>query len=1225
MAEREWSKKQSEVINHRGSDLIVSAAAGSGKTTVLVERILGLITDEEDPVDIDDILVVTFTNAAATDMKTKIAQEIDRRLSEDPTNGRLSLQSALVSNAIITTIDSFCGYVVKNYFSVIGLEPGYKVGEEEELSIMAEEVLDEVMKEFYAGDDKDFKKLVRAYGKAKGDTNIRDMVKKLCRNSECHTDPSLWLEEITHCYDTDDLEDQPWMKELTGLIKNDLKNAVEESKRGLALCEAEGGPSQYKDNFSADIDMLEKFLEKESYGEMYDYAAKEFSFGRLSGKKGENVDEDLKDKAKKIREAVKKSVSDMTKKYLSLSPAKQKANLKKAKPLVEALSRVSIAYTEKLMAEKKRQKLYGFSDIEHFALDILTHEETNADGTVTCPVACAFGRKFKEVMIDEYQDSNDVQETILSRISLASKGRCKRFMVGDVKQSIYGFRLAKPEIFLEKEAEFSDPSNDKKRIALSENYRSRASVLDSTNAVFESIMKPDTANIDYDEDARLHLGRKDFPVDVMGITKTELLLGYMDDGDGSPDNTGDDGDDDRDNGDDVQEEDVLNPKDIDKLTFEAKMIANRIIKLKELRDEEGKPVFKNSDIAILGRSFKKTADILLRELGNAGIKAHLTRDTGYFSEPEIKNVMTMLEVIDNPLVDIPLYGALVSYFGGMRPDELAKVRVFAVENMPGTRLYDQICRYSEEGEEEKIRRKLADFLRMLDAYRKVSVDTAVRDLIDMLLTDTGYRDFISAKPAGKKRLANLDMLENIAAKYDENTAGGLVRFVRHIRQMRTFDMDYGEADNVSESDDVVRIMTIHKSKGLQFKAVILAGTDAKFSTSDKRAVLKCSEKYGAAIKAVDAARRIKYKNILGDVIDSLADRAQRAEEMRVLYVAMTRAEEKLIICGPVRPEDKRADDGESCAGISNYDIMKANCFAGWIEPVARSRRDLFDIAEYSIKDLETADMERTEKRILNTAAVLELGNTENALTEDVRQRISFEYKYTDDVLLRQKVSVSEVKKPDYEKQMEEEGCDEFIKRERKKYIPKFVSPDQQEEGSHGAAYGTSVHRFMELLDYGALSSGESDYDADLKKMMKNICDEGLMDAEACEAINTGRIARFLRSDLGREMKRAFDEDTLRREAPFVMELPATEIYPDVCTDEAILVQGIIDAYYVREDGIVVVDYKTDRLESEDLFIEKYHRQLELYAKALSKAMEKPVAGMYIYSFGLGKKIEIPAV
>ena len=652
------------------------------------------------------------------------------------------------------------------------------------------------------------------------------------------------------------------------------------------------------------------------------------------------------------------------------------------------------------------------------------------------------------------------------------------------------------------------------------------------------------------------------------------------------------------------------------------MIADRILKLKELRDEEGKPVFKNSDIAILGRSFKKTADILLKELGNAGIKAHLTRDTGYFSEPEIKNVMTMLEVIDNPLVDIPLYGALVSYFGDMKPEEMAKVRIFAAENMPDSRLFDRICQYVHDGEEEKIRRKLGNFLRMLEAYRKASVDTSVRELIDWLLTDTGYRDYISAKPAGKKRLANLDMLENIAAKYDENTAGGLVRFVRHIRQMRTFDMDYGEADNVSETDDVVRIMTIHKSKGLQFKAVILAGTDAAFSSSDKRATLKCSDKYGAAIKAVDTSRRVKYKNILGDVIDLMTDRAQRAEEMRVLYVAMTRAEEKLIISGPVRPADKRLDDSEVCDGISDHDIMKANCFAGWIEPVARSRRDLFDIVEYSTEDLETAETERSENRLFNTAAVLELGNEENSLTDDVRQRISFEYKYAGDVVLRQKVSVSEVKKPDYEKQLEEEGCDEFIKRERKKFIPKFTAEDQPEEASHGAAYGTSVHRFMELLDYGALSSSEADYATDLKKMMKNICDEGLMDEKAAETINTGRIEGFLRSDLGREMKGAFEAGTLRREAPFVMELPATEIYPDVCTDETVLVQGIIDAYYIREDGIVVVDYKTDRLEHENSFKEKYHRQLELYGQALSKTTGLKVAALYIYSFRLGKTIEI---
>ncbi len=1222
MSVREWSENQSAVISHRGSDLIVSAAAGSGKTTVLVERILGLITDEENPVDIDDILVVTFTNAAATDMKTKIANEIDKRLSEDPSNGRLSLQSALVSNAIITTIDSFCGYVVKNYFSVIGLEPGYKVGEEEELSIMAEEVLDATLKEFYAGDDKDFKKLVRAYGKAKGDTTVREMVIKLCKNSECHTKPYAWLAGLADCYDTEDLDDQPWMKELITIIKNDIKNAIEEAKRGEALCDEDCGPSQYKDNFKADIDMLEEFAEKNTYVEMYEYASKDLGFGRLSGKKTENVDDDLKEKAKDIRDAVKKSVSDLTKKYLSLSPAKQKANLRKARPLVEALSRVAIAYSKNLMAEKKRQKLYGFSDIEHFALEILTHEQTDADGTVTCPVACAFGRKFREVMIDEYQDSNDVQETILSRISMASEGRCKRFMVGDVKQSIYGFRLAKPEIFLEKEAEFSDPSNDKRRIALSENYRSRISVLESTNAVFESIMKPNTANIDYDEDAKLYLGKKDFPEDKMGITKTELLLGYMDDDDDTAGDQGEAGDDGIDDEEDVTEDEVLNPKDIDKLTFEAKMIADRILKLKELRNEKGEPVFKNSDIAILGRSFKKTADILLKELGNAGIKAHLTRDTGYFSEPEIKNVMTMLEVIDNPMVDIPLYGALVSYFGDMKPDELAKIRVFAAQNMPGSRLYDQISRYVEEGEEEKIRRKLAAFLQFLGVYRRASVDTAVRELIDALLTDTGYRDYISAKPAGKKRLANLDMLENIAAKYDENTAGGLVRFVRHIRQMRTFDMDYGEADNVSETDDVVRIMTIHKSKGLQFKAVILAGTDAAFSKSDKRAALKCSEKYGAAIKAVDTARRIKYKNILGDVIDLMSDRAQRAEEMRVLYVAMTRAEEKLIIAGPVRPEDKRPDENAHCTGISNHDIMKANSFAGWIEPVARSRRDLFDIVEYTAKDLETADMGRTENRILNTAAVLELGRIENAAAEDIQERISFEYKYSGDVILRQKVSVSEVKKPDYEKQLEEEGTDEFIKQERKKYIPKFAAKDQPEEVSHGAAYGTSVHRFMELLDYGALSAEGSEYDADLKKMMKNICDEGLMDVEACDAINLGRIVSFLRSDLGCEMKKAYEEGTLRREAPFVMELPATEIYPDVRTDETILVQGIIDAYYIREDGIVVVDYKTDRLEHEKSFAEKYHRQLELYGQALSKAMGLKVAALYIYSFRLGKTIEI---
>ncbi|MBR4184078.1 MAG: helicase-exonuclease AddAB subunit AddA [Lachnospiraceae bacterium] len=1215
MAERAWNKKQEEVIKHRGGDLIVSAAAGSGKTAVLVERILGLITDEDDPVDIDDILVVTFTNAAASDMKSKIAKEIDKRLANDPSNGRLSLQSALVQNAIITTIDSFCGYVVKNYFSVAGLEPGYKVGDEEELSIMAEEVMDATMAEFYESKDSDFRKLVRSYGNAKGDDEVRRMVMKLVTNSESHTDPTGWLSHLADCYDVTDLDAQPWMEDLLALVKNTLTTVRSELEKGLEISKAEGGPYHYRENFESDIETVDSLLNAETYPEIYKLISVPKLFMDLNKKRPKDVDEDLKAKAKNIRDGAKAPVEKIRKKFFSVSPARQRSNLKKAKPVVEALSRLAIAYTENMMREKQKRKMYGFSDIEHFALDILTHEEKGEDGSKVNPIACAFGRKFREVMIDEYQDSNDVQETILSRISEASEGHCKRFMVGDVKQSIYGFRLAKPEIFLEKEREYSDPSNDKKRIVLSKNYRSDHDVLDSTNLVFENIMKADIAKIDYDDDARLNQGNFEFDVRRAAFRKTELLLGYMD---AEDEETGEDNDD------TDACDDGSDPADRDKQTFEAKMIADRILKLKALRDENGSPLFKNSDIAILGRSFKKNADVLMRVLAAAGINAHLTRDTGYFSETEVKDIITMLEVIDNPRVDIPLYGALLSPCGRMQPEDVAKVRVFAREKAVKTGLFDEVSLYINEGDDEEVRDLLVSFTDRLQVYRRAAHDTCVRDLIEILIDDNGYREYISAKPAGKRRIANVDMLENLAAKYDESTAGGLFRFVRHIRQMRTYQMDYGEAGNVSEEDDVVRIMTIHKSKGLQFPVVILAGTDSKFSRSDSRAKLKCSEKYGAAISAVNIRKRVKYRNILNELIGEITDRSQKAEEMRVLYVAMTRAEEKLIIVGPVRPEDKRVED-EDTGGITDFEVMSADCYADWIEPVARSRRDLFDIVEYTAGDLKTVEEEGAEKNLFNTASVIALGSSENKFTEEIRQRIEFEYRYLPDIRLRQKVSVSEVKKPDYEKQMYEEGAAELIRTEKKKYIPKFVMTEEEGKEGHGAAYGTSVHRFMELLDYGVLPDDESQYAASLKKQIKDICDEGLMDPEAADSINLDRICVFLRSELGREMRDAFAAGRLKREAPFVMEVPAKDIYPDLDTQETILVQGIIDAYYIRDDGIVVVDYKTDSLTEESEFTDRYHRQLELYGEALSKATGKQVAGLYIYSFRMGRSISVSRI
>ena len=1183
-----WTSEQQKVIDLRNRNILVSAAAGSGKTAVLVERIIRRLTEDDTPTDVDRLLIVTFTEAAAAEMKERISAAIEKKLEERPGDIRLERQATLIHSAQITTIHSFCLAVIRDHFHVIGIDPGFRIAEEGELKLLKQDVLEELLEECYAEAKEEFLDFTERFGSGKSDKKIEEIILKMYEYSRSYPRPDRWLDQCVKAYASEDLEVRA--EERVRMRAADIERVLE---RGLKICEEPDGPYMYGDMLDSDLQELEELQQAENFDAMYSAAAG-FKWKRLSSRKDDTVSPDKKEKVKKLREQAKSLLKGMQEDYFYAPHEVWQQDMQDALPSVVTLTELVKRFAHMLDEKKRLRNMIDFNDMEQFALAILTEEK---DGElVPSAVAGEYQDRFDEVMIDEYQDSNLVQETILTSVSRVSRGEYNIFMVGDVKQSIYSFRLSRPELFMEKYNTYSLKDSVTQRIDLHKNFRSREEVLDSVNDIFRQIMKKELGGIEYDDSAALYPGAE-FPPLPSGkedFCKSELLL--------------------------LDKEDT---GDGDERQAEARMIARRIRELirdgvvldKETREYRR---VQYRDIVILTRSIRGWAEVFSSVLGEEGIPAYSVSREGYFETYEVSVLLDYLKILDNARQDLPLAAVLTSVFGGLNTRELAEIRI-AYPNVP---FYEAaaMCAESDAAEDacmEELRGKLRRFYDQVRYFREKVPYTPIHELLEEIIDKTWYGLYIAAMPGGAQRMANVEMLTERAAAFEGTSYKGLFNFVRYIAQLKKYDVDYGEAGIMDEQADTVRIMSIHKSKGLEFPTVFVAGMGKKFNTQDTKGSVLLHPDWGAGVDLIDLKRRTKTPTFLKKMIREETALENLAEEMRILYVALTRAKEKLIMTGAA----KITEDGAVSDISSVFRAEGAKCYLDWVLPCILSdetgkvkQESPVEVSVFGAEDL-TPQQEEVQAEVMAEDVLRNWDDSqvyEPELRERLDAQIDYVYPFEDEGKMKLKFTVSELKK--WASLAEEAGEEMYEEPVVVPLIPEFL---KEEEILTGAPRGSAYHKLLELLDFTV------DYDVEnLTAAVQQLRQEGRLTDEMAECIRPKDILRFLGCRSGRRMADAARNGKLYKEQPFVLSVDASEIYPEDCSGEKILVQGIIDVYFEEPDGLVVLDYKTDKVRTGNELKEKYHAQLDYYAQALEQLMEKPVKEKIIYSFTLGEEIEV---
>ena len=1272
-----WTTEQQQVIDLRNRNILVSAAAGSGKTAVLVERIVKIITDKNHPVDIDHLLIVTFTNAAAAEMRERIGNAIEKALDEQPGNEHLLRQLTLIHNAQITTIDSFCLYVVRNHFHEIDLEPNFRIGDEGELKLLREDVLGRVLEQNYEEPSEAFSDFVEGYASGRTDVALNEMILQLYEFSRSYPWPEKWLDSFVGAYrieTREELDRAEWLAPLTENICFVLKDCEQLLKQALAITQQDDGPDMYEKAVQSDLEKYEGLSRLTSFCELSG-ALSDIKYDRLASSRGFEGDPDKLELVKSLREQAKDVVKKLCKQYFFCSPEMMIEQLERTEPMLEEVVRLTKQFADEFAAAKRRKNLVDFHDVEHFALQILVDEETEK----AKKTAEEFRDTFEEIMIDEYQDSNEVQETLLRSISREERGENNIFMVGDVKQSIYRFRLARPELFMKKYDSYSLEESTTQRIDLHKNFRSREEVLTCTNDIFYKIMARSLGNVEYDAEAALYPGAS-YPVSA-DFTPEILLAGSNDE---------------------LLEDTELS----DKKTLEAKIVAEEIRHLMKTQPVTDKATgelraARYSDIVILLRSLSGWADSLVEVLNGNGIPAHTVSSTGYFSTVEVQTVLSMLRLLDNPRQDIPMAAVLRSPMAGLTDEELAVLRL-EDGSVPFHEAVLELAEglYEEDGQKEisdseadseadqkqgrnadgkkeddietTAHRKLLKFYKKYRQLRQLVPDTPIHELIEIILRETGYGHYVAAMPAGNRRTANLNMLLEKAAAYEKTSYKGLFHFVRYIDELQKYDVDFGEADMVGENEDVVRIMSIHKSKGLEFPIVIVSGMGKNFNKQDTRSKMVLHPELGIGLDYMDGKKRIKSPTIAKKAIAKQIELENLGEELRVLYVALTRAKEKLILTGTLKDAAEKVEFYRQQANLSkaadrplSYLTREgASGYLDWILPAVLSYGDKYPVRIVGAAELVLDEVEnQLEQNEDLTERIEEIEAADTQLVGQLKQRFSQRYPYQTDILRKNKYSVSELKHRAMREKFEaeqEETIPAFLEEPVTPTIPLFIqrqekiTPDQNVSGqgvqvNRGALRGTAVHRVMECYDFTSEKSVQEQMDAMEK--------EEKITADMRTLVKERIVADFVSSETGKRMALAQRMGALYREKPFVMGFTEEElenygfgagaqmIENEVQTENAqqeivlenvsrenhmheedlTLIQGIIDVFWIEDDGITVLDYKTDRVDTAQELIDRYATQLKLYADALERVFatrKLKVKEILIYSFRLEKLISI---
>lgn len=1250
-----WTREQQSAIDIRGKSILVSAAAGSGKTAVLVERIINRVLDKENPVDIDEFLVVTFTKAAAAQMRDKISERLWSELEKAPDNEHLMKQTVLINRADITTIDSFCLRIVKEYFSVLDIDADFNIGDRGETELLKADVLEDLFEEKYNCENEDeraeFCRLVNIFGGDRNDSGLKELILKIHTLASSYPMPEKWLEEAKSALEINDreaLENTLWMKALFEYAKKVISEALLMAKEAEMLTNAVCGPYKNAEISKSDIELMEGLADVKCYEEL-SKAVKNISWQRLKSCKGDDFDETLVNRYVKIRGDYKKLIKKLD---ICKTPCEEIVSQLNSMgeyliPLIEITEDFSFRYME----EKKQKHIVEFADVEHMAYRLVCGGiEKSKDGhgretehVIPTEIGREIGERYREIYIDEYQDSNYLQEYILTAVSGIAREENNLFMVGDVKQSIYKFRMARPDLFIGKYNTFSpydvEGGADEVKLELKNNFRSRAVVLDAVNYFFYQLMGADMGGIDYTRDVALVPSREFEDAAGLNISRsTELMLACVTDKERTEDD------------DEAQEE--------SKQEQEAVMIANRIEELVNsdrplyVYDEKisGYRKAGYGDIVILLRSVAGYGDIIYNTLTAQGIPAYIDDPHGYFEATEIRVVMSLLAVIDNSRQDIPLSAALLSPIAGLNENELALICAYAEKNLDRKNILYDKCIYYAENVSDSVADKLNTFFEMVDKFKEEKVTLSISQLILKVYNITGYYYYAAAMPAGKRRKSNLDMLVDKARRFENGAYKGLFNFLRYVDKLKVNEVEFGEAGKQGENEDVVRIMTMHRSKGLEYPVVFVSGLGRRFNTNDVRRNIQLHSDYYISSKLMDMKKRYRKNSVMREAVILLARQESFAEEQRILYVAMTRAKEKLIITGYIKDyEDfvEGLDIGYEKT-LLPYSIRNSEKgFLSWIL-AAMKRYDYYMEQGLTKAVIETRlvspDMlvekkikEETDRGISMeefVANAMLLG--ENEAYKKYKESFDYVYPYEPLTKIKSKMPISEIKKmkafdgESYDVDASIEEWQEDVCNQKKVHKPEkeykseeTCKPDKYDAGPEksltGAERGTIIHKFMELLDFAALGNG--DYINDIRNSLKRLVEAKVFTEEEKNAVNETKINNMLKSDLGQRMIAAAKCGRLKKEQQFSIGIPVKEIYKNVDSDDIVIVQGIIDAFFYEDDGIVLMDYKTDRADETEL-VGRYHAQLTYYALTLNRLTGLKVKEKLIYSFHLNKTIVV---
>lgn len=1254
-----WTPMQQAAIDKRQANILVSAAAGSGKTAVLTERVFNRIVgnEQEKGIDIDRFLIVTFTSAAAQEMKERIADKISKAIEslqmEEVTEATLEKtaylerQLTLLAKASISTIHAFCLKCIRNYFTYLEIDPNIKVGNESELQVMKMDILEEILEEaFDSENNNDFMDLAETYGSIRGLEPLMELILDLHAFSKSTIFPNEWLEEKSQ------LEGDRWKQELLEDLFDNLSDLITVYEEALKVTYQPAGPILYEATLKNDLQQIKMVLDlpKDNMKDVVE-AIYNIQFGRLPSKKQE-CDESLKERVKAYRELAKEIVKSAQGVAKLLNDPYLEDKTKQASKLMQTLVKYVQAFDMRFSEAKKDKGLVDYNDLEHMCLKLLITQERDELGNKSIAyteVARELADFYEEIYIDEYQDSNAVQETLLSAIALAKANGPTRFMVGDMKQSIYRFRLANPLIFADKyhcfEKYQEGSSAQQVCIDLSQNFRSRANILEATNDLFSQIMSERVGELAYDEDAKLKVGNlydagdgQDYDSEL--ADKVEVCL--VETGNVVKE---------------VESEDSLANEsaiqELKSIELEALMVAKKIGVL--LRGEGNPQVVYDQhldqyrkveprDIVILLRSVQDKANIFEEALLREGIDAYADVSSNFFEAMEVQMMLSLLKVIDNPKQDIPLLTVLRSPIVGLSFDEILTIRKFEEE----VDFYTAMCHYSETGAGSKA---LYDFLMLLRQYREVAVLITLEELMARLFTETGYYQYVGMLPAGAKKKANLKLLKKYAEDFENNGGVGLFAFLQYIEKLQASGAKVGEAKLVGGSENLVSIMTIHKSKGLEFPIVFVCNANKQFNNQDLMKNVLMHHDLGLGPKYTDLDTNILYETLPFEAIKRRITSENISEEMRVLYVALTRAKEKLFITGTIKNFNKEVEKWSQFAvrqtvGILPLGLKKSPSYLNWIgmslfahsgfeqlrNSVGMDQISLFEgKGEWALTVIPAQNLveeqQTVEEKVEMREFILEHWDTEEAYSEHcalIHERLGYMYPFMKATTMPVKVTVSDLKKQamlqEYENTKHTLSKEDVLREEvvtekelsysfDDKLIPRFI---RQEESMQATVRGTLIHSVLEQIDLMQCKRADL-----IMAELDRLVSIGKLQEEAVHVVDVYKLERMATSSVLERMEKS---KHVWKEKAFVYLLPAQEVDETYAIEEEILLQGVVDTCFIEEEGLVIIDYKTDYVDSKNLEIsinnikKRYQVQIDLYARALSEITGLPIKEKCLYLY-----------